>query len=161
MRKGPTIGLEATRRTHPQRRPFRANDLILGSMQEVCAPLQRGRSQRLRLRSAGWAGLEWDQDLRVRSVWLLERSVPDFDEASDGRLEGREVAAIDAALRKPSRKGFEQSLPLLDRARLGGHRDLHRADRRLLDLDHASHDPNVTQLLTVCSAGFPCAVSAR
>ena len=102
----------------------------------------------------GWCG-------RVRSVRLLERAVPDLDEASNGRLEGREVSTIDTALRQPSRKRLEQSLPLVGGPGLGGHRDLHGADRRLLDLDHASHDPNVAQLLTVCSAGFPCAVSAR
>ena len=102
----------------------------------------------------GWCG-------RVRSVRLLERSVPDVDETADGRLEGREVPAIDAALRQPSRKRLEQSLPLVGGPGLGWHRDLHRAERRLLNLNRASHDPNVAQLLTVCSAGFPCAVSAR
>ena len=95
-----------------------------------------------------------------RSVWLLERSVPDFDEASDGRLEGREVATVDAALRQPSRKRLQQSLPLIGGPGFGGYRDLRSAERRLLDLDHASHDPDVAQLLTACSACFPCAVSA-
>ena len=99
--------------------------------------------------------------MRVRSVWLLERAVPDFNEASDCRLKGWKVATIDAASRQPSRKSLEQSLPLVDGPRLGWYRDLQCADRRLLDFDHASHDPKVAQLLTACSAGFPCAVSAR
>ena len=65
-----------------------------------------------------------------------------------------------ATLRQPSRKRLKQRLPLVDGPRLGGHRDLHRADGRFLDLDHASHDPDVAQLVTVCAAGFPRAVSA-
>ena len=98
--------------------------------------------------------------VRMRSVRLLERAVPDLDEASNGRLKGREVSTIDAALRQPSRKRLEQSLPLVGGPGLDWHRDLHRAERRLLNLNRASHDPDVAQLLTVCSAGFPCAVSA-
>lgn len=92
---------------------------------------------------------------------MLERPVPDFNEASDGRLQGREVPTIDTALRQPSSKRLEQNLPFVDGPRLGWHRDLHGADRRLLNLDHASYDPDVAQLLTVRAAGFPCAVPAR
>ena len=92
---------------------------------------------------------------------LLERAVPDFDEASNGRLKGREVSTIDTALRQPSRKRLEQSHPFVDGPRLGWHRDLHSADRWLLNLDHASYDRDVAQLLTIRAAGFPCAVPAR
>ena len=106
----------------------------------------------------GWPGA--GPDVGVRSVRLLERAVPDFNEASHGRLEGRELTPIDPTLRQPSSKRLEQGFPLVGVPGLGGHGDLHRADRRLLDLDHASHDSDVAKLLTVCPAGFPCAVSA-
>lgn len=99
--------------------------------------------------------------MRVRSVWLLERAIPDFNKASDRRLEGREVPTIDATLCQPGGKRLKQSLPLVGAPRLGGHRDPHRAGRRLLNLDRASYDSDAAQLLTVCAAGFPCAVPAR
>ena len=114
---------------------------------------------RARGQQGGWPGA--GPDVGVRSVRLLERAVPDFNQASHGRLEGREVTPIDATLRQPSGKHLEQSLPLVGGPRLRGNRDLYRADRRLLDLDQMSHDPDVTELLTVCAAGFPRAVSAR
>lgn len=98
--------------------------------------------------------------MRVRSVRLLERAVSDPDEASHGRLKDREVSTVDTALRQPSHKRLEQSLPFVDGQRLGWHRDLHSADRRLLNLDNASYDPDVARLLTVRAASFPCAVPA-
>lgn len=126
----------------------------------VCA-ITGGTFQKvgLEVSRVGWARA--GPDVRERSVRLLERAVPDLDEASNSRLKGREVSTIDAALCQPGRKRLEQSLPFVDSPRLGWHRDLHSADRRLLNLDHASHDPDAAQLLTVCSAGFPCAVPAR
>lgn len=59
---------------------------------------------------------------------LLDRSVPDFDEASHGRSEGRQVPAIDASLRQPSRKRHKDNRPVFGRPGLGGNRDLYRAD---------------------------------
>lgn len=107
-----------------------------------------------------WRGGTGGEFVRRPLAGLLDRSVPDFDESSDGRRQGREVPSVDASLRQAGCKRLQQNLPLVDGPRLGRHGDLHRADGRLLDLDRASYDTNVAQMLTVCTANFPCAVSA-
>jgi len=97
----------------------------------------------------------------VASAGLFNRSVPDSEEASDGRREVRKVPAIDASLRQASRKGFQKRRPLFGGPRLFRHRDLHRADGWLLNLDGASDDSDVRRLFAICAPGLPGAVSAR
>ena len=92
---------------------------------------------------------------------MLDRSVPDFDEASDGRLEGREVSTIDAALRQPSRKRLKDNHPVFGGPGLGGDRDLNHANGRLLDLDDASDNSNVRRPFAIHPPCFPGAVPAR
>lgn len=119
--------------------------LVSSVMHEVCAT----------------SSFPWSGAFDATSAGLLDCPVPDFDEASHGRSEGRQVSAIDASLRQPSRKRLKDNRPVFGGPGLGGNRDLNHADGRLLDLDGASHNLNVRRLFAIHPPCFPGAVPAR
>jgi len=92
---------------------------------------------------------------------LLDCSVPDFDEASHGRSERRQVPAIDPSPRQPSRKRLMHNRPVFGGPGLIGNRDLNHADGRLLDLNGASDNSNVRRPFAIHPPCFPGAVPAR
>lgn len=90
-------------------------------------------------------------------LWFVARR----RRGADGRLQCGQVATVDPALGKSSRKHLKEARPLLGAARFHGNRDPNRTSHSLLHLNGASDDANLGLLVAIGPARLPGSMATR